>query len=407
MRRSWDIVRMALGSLRANLLRSLLTTLGIVIGITTIIAIVSIIEGLNDTVAGELEAFGQGVLYIQKFPWASNDWQKFRSYPEIAWPEYNVIAAEARTIAGLSPIKYTSKQVKWRNRKLDSIEVNGVNEQYAMIRGAFPALGRFFAPFDIASGRSVCILGFKVAEELFGVRDPIGKRIRVGKNSFEVIGVIGERGDFFDQNLDNFVLLPHTTFSKTMESWRRGFTIVVKARDTSPAGMAATRDELRSLLRRVRKVPLSKGDNFSVNQIDVLRDLYKKLTGGLYAAMFAVAGISLLVGGIGIMNIMLVSVTERTREIGVRKALGAKRRAILAQFLIEAVVISSLGGVIGVGGGALIARLVASVTPLPASVKLWSVLVGIGFSGVVGIFFGIFPARAAAKKDPIEALRYE
>ncbi len=405
MRALWEIFKMALGSLRANKMRSLLTTLGIVIGITTIIAIVSIVEGLNDAFAAELESIGQGVLYIQKYPWASNDWRKFRHYPDIGMKEYEAVAAEATMVAGQSPTKFARKTIKWKNRSMDLVQVMGVNSQYATIRNVFPAKGRFFIPADIERGRMICLLGHKAAESLFGIRNPIGQRIRIGKDRFEVIGVIAKRGDFFDQNLDQFVLIPYTTFGKTITRRRPRFTLAVKV--APHATMAAAKDELRGILRRVRKVPLNKPDNFSINEVDVLRELYNKLTGSLYAAMFAVAGISLLVGGIGIMNIMLVSVTERTREIGVRKALGARQRWILLQFLFEAMVIASIGGVFGVLGGAGVAKLVALTTPLPASVKGWSVVVGIVFSSAVGVFFGYFPARSAAKKDPIDALGYE
>jgi putative ABC transport system permease protein len=405
MRALWEIFKMALGSLRANKLRSLLTTLGIVIGIMTIIAIVSIVEGLNDAFSAELASIGQGVLYIQKYPWASNDWSKFRHYPDIGMNEYNAIERDAKHIEGISPMKYARETVKWRAHEMDLVQVMGVNHQYADIRNVFPELGRNFIPIDIDRGRPVCLLGSEVAKNLFGVRYPIGQRIRIRGDSFEVIGVMAERGDFFDQNLDQFVLIPYTAFAKSIYGGRRGMSITVKV--VGAERIAAAKDELRGILRRVRKVPLNKPDNFSINQVDVLRDLYNKLTGSLYAAMFAVAGISLLVGGIGIMNIMLVSVTERTREIGVRKALGARRRWILLQFLFEAIVIASIGGVLGVAAGSGMAKLVATVSPLPATVKTWSVVVGIVFSSVVGVFFGYFPARSAAKKDPIDALGYE
>jgi putative ABC transport system permease protein len=385
--------------------RSLLTTLGIVIGIMTIIAIVAIVEGLNRSFADQLSAIGQGVIYVQKFPWASNDWRKYRAYPDLGFKEYRAIAAETKNILGASPILMDHVTVKYENRKLEMLSVSGVNEQYGDIRGMEMHLGRNLSAMDVTSNRFVCVLGWEVAEKLFGLRDPIGRRIRVGRDWFQVIGVAAKRGDFFDQNLDQFVMVPYTTFEKSFEYAKRHFTIVVKAADATR--IEDVKDELRALMRRVRKVPLNKPDNFAINEADVLKDLYQKLTGGLYAAMFAVAGISLLVGGIGIMNIMLVSVTERTREIGVRKALGARRRAILLQFLFEAMVIAAAGGVLGslLGSGA--ARLVDAVTPLPARVTTWSVVLGIAFSSAVGMFFGLFPARAAAKKDPIEALRYE
>ena len=400
----WESLKIAFQALRQNKLRSLLTTLGIIIGISTVIAIVSIVEGLNDAFAAELSAIGQGVLYVQKFPWASHNWQKYRGYPDIGWEEYDAIEKQSKYVTGITPLRSTMKSVKWSNRKLEMIQVMGVNEQYAHIRNVFPKIGRNFLPVDVSRARNVCMVGHDVAENLFGLRNPLGKKIRIGLNTFHVIGVIAERGDFFDQNLDNFVIVPYSTFIKTMDK-RRGFSIALRV--VSAEKIPAAKEELRGILRRVRKVPLNKEDNFSINEVDVLKDLYDKLTGGLYAAMFAVAAISLLVGGIGIMNIMLVSVTERTKEIGIRKALGARQRWIMLQFLLEAVIIASVGGLIGVRLGGALATLIASLTPLSASVETWSIVLGLGFSSMVGIFFGLFPARAAAKKNPIEALHYE
>ncbi|HPM75523.1 MAG TPA: ABC transporter permease [bacterium] len=401
----WQSLKIAVTALRANKLRSLLTTLGIVIGIATVIAIVSIVEGLNDAFASELAAFGQGSLYIQKFPWASNDWQKFKNFPDIGWKEYNAVEREAKSIDGISPQTRTRQTVKWRNKKLEKIEINGANYQYAAIRGFYPVIGRNFLPLDDERSRQVCMLGHDVAEKLFGLRNPLGEHIRIGIHSFLVIGVINERGDFFDSNLDNFVLIPFSTFTGLFTGRHEGFSIIVRV--TDPTKIDAAIDELTGILRRVRKLSLDKPDNFSINQIDALKSMYDKLTGGLYAAMIAVAAIALLVGGIGIMNIMLVSVTERTKEIGIRKALGARRRWILAQFLFEAAIIAGIGGVFGVALGAALAKIVAKFTPLSASVESWSVLLGVGFSCAVGIFFGLFPARAAARKNPIEALQHE
>ncbi len=397
----WENLKIAVQSLRQNLMRSLLTTLGIVIGITTVIAIVSIVEGLNDAFSAELASIGQGVLYVQKFPWASHDWQKARHWPDITMKEYRAIERDAKFISGLSPMAGTLATVKWQSHKLEMIQVLGVNEQYAAIRNSFPAVGRNFMKLDSDRARHVCLLGHDVAEKLFGPRNALGEYIRVGTESFMVIGIIAKKGDFFDQNLDTFVMVPYFTFLRSMQN-RRGLSIV--ARVVSADKIEAAKDDIRGILRRVRKVPLPKDDNFSINQIDVLKDLYDKLTGGLYAAMFAVAFISLMVGGIGIM---LVSVTERTREIGVRKALGAKPRWIMLQFLLESIILASIGGIIGIQLGAAVAKLVAAVTPLSASVKTWAVLLGLGFSSTVGIVFGFFPARAAARKNPIEALHYE
>jgi putative ABC transport system permease protein len=205
-------------------------------------------------------------------------------------------------------------------------------------------------------------------------------------------------------NLDQTAIIPIESFKKNFGG-RRSLTIAVLPKDTNNPEKAI--DELRSIIRRERQIPFGKDDNFAINKVDAIKELYEKLTGGLYAAMFGVATISLIVGGVGIMNIMLVSVTERTREIGIRKALGAKRSYIMLQFLIEAVLLSAMGGVVGILIGAGAAKLIDLVSPVPAAVELWSVGLGLGFSAAVGIIFGIFPARRAARKNPIEALRYE
>ncbi|MCL4233842.1 MAG: FtsX-like permease family protein, partial [Deltaproteobacteria bacterium] len=217
-------------------------------------------------------------------------------------------------------------------------------------------------------------------------------------------GVLEKRGDFFDMNLDRIVIMPIEAFMKNFGR-QRSLTIVVRPKN--PEQPQGAIDELRSIMRRARHIPFGEPDNFAINQVDTLRELYDKLTGGLYAAMFGVATISLIVGGIGIMNIMLVSVTERTKEIGIRKAVGARRSNILVQFLIEAILLSILGGIIGVAAGFAISWIVDAVSPVPARVEWWSVALGLGFSATVGIVFGAYPARRAATRDPIVSLRYE
>ena len=396
----------ALDALRSNILRSLLTTLGIVIGITTIISIISVIQGLNMAFANELfsTGLGGGVLYVQKFPWASRDWAKYRHFKDLDFKEYHALESGCRLIKAIAPVKGTSRTVKYGSKSLELVQVVGTNEEYLNIRNIAPAAGRALLRNDISHNRYVAVVGWEVAEKLFGQKNPIGDRIRIGDIAFRVIGVLEKRGSFFDQNLDQLVIIPYGAFKKSYSS-RRSLSIIAQVAD--PDRTEETKDEIRGILRRVRKVPFEAEDNFSINEIDVLRDIYDKLTGSLYAAMFGVAAISLLVGGIGIMNIMLVSVIERTREIGIRKAIGARRQDVLLQFLIEAIVLSALGGGLGVAAGFGIANLIASVSPVPATVQLWSVFVGLGFSTATGIGFGLFPALKAARKHPVEALSYE
>ncbi|MCL2823320.1 MAG: ABC transporter permease [Polyangiaceae bacterium] len=399
-----ESLRLAVDSLRTNLMRSLLTTLGIVIGITTVIAIISVITGLNESFATEISAFGSNVVYVQKFNWAKNDWSVTRKWKNIGFREYEAIKRGSQLADIVAPSVMAVRRVKSNKRTVEDVFIYGVGEGDHEIRGAVAAAGRLLTHADFASNRAFVVIGWDVAENLFMRESPVGKTVLVGGVKMQVVGVLEKRGSTFGVNMDTTVTMPIGTFMSHYGRHRM-MTIAVQPKDgVEPAELT---DELRGILRRVRKVPFEKPDNFAVNQIDALLDLYRTLTGGLYAAMLGVGAISLLVGGIGIMNIMLVSVTERTKEIGIRKALGARPRAILLQFLVEAIVLASLGGAIGTGLGFALAALISAVSPVPASVQLWSVGVGLGFSSVVGLVFGVIPARRAAAKNPIHCLRFE
>ena len=400
----FESLRMALTSLRSNKLRSLLTTLGIVIGITTVIAIIAVITGLNKAFSRELSSIGSNVLYIQKWHWASNDWSLTRKWKDIGDKELRAVQAGMTQSDKASPVLSTVRKVKYKGRKAEDTFISGAGEGYGEIRGVFPASGRYLTQIDHRGARNVAVIGWELAERLFRQESPVGKSIQIGGRKFQVVGVLEKRGDFFDMNLDRIVIMPIESFMKNFGR-QRSLTIVVRPKN--PEQPQGAIDELRSIMRRARHIPFGEPDNFAINQVDTLRELYDKLTGGLYAAMFGVATISLIVGGIGIMNIMLVSVTERTKEIGIRKAVGARRSNILVQFLIEAILLSILGGIIGVAAGFAISWVVDAVSPVPARVEWWSVALGLGFSATVGIVFGAYPARRAATRDPIVSLRYE
>jgi putative ABC transport system permease protein len=399
-----ESLRLALGSLRSNLLRSLLTTLGIVIGITTVIAIISVITGLNQAFATELSSIGSNVIYVQKFHWAKNDWSLTRKWKDIGTDELDAIQRGSRLVDKAAPYVVTVRRIKNGRLSIEDAFVYGVGAGDHEIRGASPAAGRLLLRNDFDSNRDVVVIGWDVAEKLYPQETPIGKPISVAGVRMQVVGVLDKRGSLFGSNQDTTITMPIGTFMKHFGR-RRMMTISILPKEgVDPLEVT---DELRGILRRVRKVPFGEPDNFAINRVDVLQDLYSKLTGGLYAAMFGVGTISLLVGGIGIMNIMLVSVTERTKEIGIRKALGARPRIILLQFLVEAVVLSCLGGAIGTGLGFGLAALIDAVSPVPAAVQTWSIVVGLGFSAGVGLLFGVMPARRAAAKNPIDCLRYE
>jgi len=399
----WEAVKLALFSLKSNKMRAFLTLLGIIIGVTTVIGIISLTQGLDKAFGEQISSLGSDVLYVQKFAWVSGaDWTKFRNRKDLTLKEVEALKKYSTLSAAVSPSVGTSRTVRYKNRSVERVQITGTDE--VKTGNAFPALGRDLTSFDVQNRKMVCVIGWEVAKDLFKDTYPIGKWVKIGGYRFNVIGVIEKQGSMLGFNLDQQVKIPIGVFYKLFGK-HRSLTITVKVKD--PKFMEETKDQIRGILRRVRKVPLGKEDDFSINQMDMLMDLYNKLTAALYAAAIGVGAISLVVGGIGIMNIMLVSVTERTKEIGIRKAIGAKRRNILTQFLIESVVVSGVGGIIGIVLGFGMGKLVATVSPLQATVTIWSVMLGIGFSSLVGIFFGLYPAGKAARLNPVDALHYE
>ncbi|MFQ5709297.1 MAG: ABC transporter permease [bacterium] len=401
----WEGVVMAAASLKANKLRSILTTLGIMIGVATVITILTLINGLDAAFSDQISNLGSDNLYISKLPWAAGmEFFKYRNRKNITTKEVKAVQQNATLVKAVAPIVSTRRTVKYKSRTVNGVGINGTNQEYKDASNAYPEVGRFMTQFEVEHRRNVCVLGWEVAEKLFQYEDPMGKKVFVGGHPFTVIGILEKRGDILGQNLDTNLYIPYGTFYKIYGS-RRSLLIRVKVVDA--ALLEEAKAELRGILRRVRRVPADQEDDFAINQQDILTDLYKSLTAGLYAVAVGLGAISLLVGGIGIMNIMLVAVTERTREIGVRKAIGAKKRDLLWQFLVESVVLSALGGIIGIGIGFALGQLIENLSPIPAGLSPFAVAVGLGFSSAVGIFFGLYPATKAARLDPIEALRYE
>jgi putative ABC transport system permease protein len=400
--------RLALGALRANKMRSMLTTLGIIIGVAAVIAVVSVVQGLQFMVN---DVFGGlGATYMFVVPDAG------RREPGIAartvrltWDDGKAVRDQVAGIQLITPFLLGNDQVKYRDRQHRPSGILGVNEDYQEVNNHTVEIGRFFSSLDLANRRKVVVLGTEVVEKLKLGDEPIGKEIYVGKYPATVIGVMEKKGQALGENFDNFVLVP---FESAIALFGRnaGEQIQLRLRVESTEAIEAVRDGITRILRQRHHIAEGDPDDFRVFVQD---ELLKQITGvisGVTATIAGVVSIALLVGGIGIMNIMLVSVTERTREIGVRKAVGARRQDILAQFLIEAVTLALVGGTLGLlvgwGMGALIVALVPANLP-PAHVPLWAVALAFGFSAVVGIFFGIYPAGKAARLDPIEALRYE
>ncbi len=400
-----EYLRFSYESLSANKIRFLLTTLGILLGVTAIIVIFTAIQSINAYVEGEFSSIGSASLYLDKFPWVitGNYWE-FRNRPEITVEDYKNMKDRVPTARWVSPQIEAMRTVTYRGKSLEDVYTIGTNDQYAFTDDAITDIGRFFTEMEVYRANPVCVIGQNVMDELFEKENPIGKRIKINGHPHRVVGVLEKKGSFFGFNIDNQVIIPYTTF-QGISFHRRGISIAFRA--DNPRDIDNMREEIRGEMRRLRKIPPAEPDNFSINQQDMLTEFYNKITGTSYLVVFIIAAISLVVGGIGIMNIMLVSVTERTKEIGIRKAIGATRRNILLQFLSESVTISSIGGIIGIILGVLIAQFLLSYIKLDASVSLTTIFIGYFFSAIVGIISGMYPAYRAARLNPIDALRYE
>ena len=395
----------AFRALWANPLRTTLTTIGIVVGVTAVISIVSLIQGLDRSFTQSLSGLGTNVSYVTKYPWViRGDFWRYRNRRDITLEQAIALAEQVTLTEAASYMASTNQTVKWRERSAPSVDVEGHIPAGRIVHNLDPLAGRFFTDIELSERRQVAIIGHTIWENLFEGRDPIGRRVRIGGQPFTVIGVLPLRGSILGMDQDNRVVIPLNTLLKLFGT-RRSITVTLLSTDAE--AIPLVEDEARGIMRRLRKVEPGEEDDFAINRQQMLVDIFRSLTIGLFAVMVGVAGLSLLVGGIGIMNIMLVSVTERTREIGIRKSVGAKRRDILWQFLIESVVVSGVGGVIGMAVGLGIAFVIAAATPLPAAAPPWAILLGLGFSTAVGLFFGLYPAAKASRLDPIEALRYE
>jgi putative ABC transport system permease protein len=407
-----EVFRMAVDSLRAHKLRSFLTILGIVIGVMTVIGMVSIIQGLNKSFLSELQSAGSDMIVIRKDEGIQmgRPSEEERVRKDLTFDDAKAIESGAPLVRAVAVSVYVSPfdavEIKYRNAKSDSAMVVGMNEQWPVVMSLYlPRLGRFITESEVSHSARVCLLGSELADVLFPNVNPVGKEVRVGPESFSVVGVLTKRGQMFGQSRDNFVGLPITTLMKYFSYEKDGLEIMAVPMRSEALG--ETIEQITGVLRQRRGVPHGKPNDFAIMTQDTLVDLYNQLTGAAYLVMIVISSIGLLVGGIGVMNIMLVSVKERTREIGIRKAIGARSGDILKQFLIEAVFLTGTGGLIGVLVGFGIALIVRAATPLPAAVSPWSVVLGLSVSAAIGLFFGIFPAQKAARMDPIVSLRYE
>src|SRR3954454_22734915 len=409
-------VRFAVRALTAYKLRSALTVLGIVIGVTNVIAMVSIIVGFNNSVVHDFQAFGATLVQFQKFdpqfgPGNSDESQRTRK--NLTSEDALALKRQCPSMLAVSPERYwfgdngASLDVIYKGQQATPDTFGGVNQDYCIANNHFVGEGRFIADGDVRSSAPVIVLGSGIADTLFARTDPIGKEVTVGGRKFTVIGVMEKQGATFFESTDSHILIPITTFDAHFPSVKKNTGVNIATVPRKPEWVGKITEEGTAVLRARRKVPFNKPNDFGRLTPDKLIGNFQAITGGITLAMNFISSIALLVGGVGVMNIMLVSVTERTREIGVRKAIGAVRRDIVMQFLTEAMTLSGMGGAIGVAVGMLIALVVRKVSPLTTATPLWSILVGLGVSISIGLFFGIYPAYKAAKLDPIEALRYE
>ena len=408
MNQFYEAAMIALGAIWSNKLRSFLTVLGNIVAVTSIIAVVSLVQGMNGYVTTAiLSGVGADNFTIQRMPIVRSeaDEERVRNNPRIKLEEAAAVRKYSDSVGAVAAQAQSRATMSYGTETVDGTQIQGVSRDYVYF-GTFNAeRGRLISAAEIDANRPVAVLGWEVADKLFGPADPLEKTVKIGNLHFRIIGVSEKKGSFFGNSQDNFAIIPLGVFRKMFGSRNFGMQLLVKPK--APELVKTAMDDATVAMRIERRLRPNEPDNFGMFTSDTFLDIYKTATNGIFAVLIGVVALSLVVGGIVIMNIMLMVVSERTREIGLRKALGARRRDIVWQILTESVTLSIFGGIVGITLGFGLALLISKLSPLPASVQLWSVMMGLGITAIVGLFFGLYPAMRAASLDPIEALRRE
>lgn len=404
---SLETLKLALDALRGHKLRSFLTLLGVILAVTTLVAVMSVVAGLNFYVADRVANLGANVYLVHRFGIITNydEWMKAQKRPMVTMEDFQRLREGMKTASQVAAEADHNMDVRYGNILLENATLMGTTANYAEVRNLNLANGRFITDADDLHHSPVCFIGSDVVKKFFNRVDPIGKTIRAGGSTYEVVGTAQEIGSAFGESQDNFILIPLSTFRKDWFTQHDWITIFVQAQNAEM--MPASQDEARMIMRGARHLGYNTPDNFAIFGSDSIMALWKQITGNLFAVAVGLTAVFLVVGGIVIMNIMLASVTERTREIGLRRSLGARRKHIVLQFMTESAVLAAVGGCIGLLLAYGLVALGRAATSIPMRTPLSAVILALGVSTGVGLFFGIYPAMRASKLDPIEALRAE
>ena len=394
----------AIRGIAANRMRAFLSTIGIAIGVATLMTIYGLTAGLTSSFTRQLAALGSNTMYVSSRPWViRGDWWRYRNRPPITREDVIALRRRGDLLAAVAPVANAAAEVSYRGERMGQVQVQGTTSEYIDTSTIKIASGRFLSPLEGEGAGQVAVIGSEVAERLFKRGDPLGARISVGPQRFTVIGVLVAQGKAFGRSLDNLIIIPIDAFGR-MYGMRRDMAIAVTAR---PDALFRAEDQIIEILRGQRGLGAGEDDTFSINRQSELLKIFTEETAALFGVAIAIGLVTLLVGGIGVMNIMLVTVTERTSEIGVRRALGARRLTILFQFLTESALVTMVGGALGTAIGVLASQVIDRVAPVSAELSPSAIVGALVFSAAIGLVFGTWPAYRASHLDPIDALRFE